>query len=306
MCTITAASPFDAALHDAFGKLHGAAATHTYGPDFMTHDLGHYLGAEFKGEWLPRTSTRTPKAAHAALPPRRRVDASRMRDVTSPDRRGLARDAAGVDSRQRPHPHQDQVEWQRSRLGRRRVVRVDRVAAGDAAARGVTSGSTRSTSTSAARTSDTCSTFWNDRARGRHRVGAADVEVRLLLAGVRGGLRVLRARARADRHGRVLAERRVRVGDGLRTSTAATISWARAASGSAARSASPPSPSAATRHSAGTTNPGGTGGQLAHSRERGALAAGARHLPAGGVVERQHQSSTTPRRARARRSCRPT
>ena len=49
-----AASPFDAALHDAFGKAHGLNCFSTYGPDFMSHDLSHYLGAEFKGETLDR------------------------------------------------------------------------------------------------------------------------------------------------------------------------------------------------------------------------------------------------------------
>jgi L-alanine-DL-glutamate epimerase-like enolase superfamily enzyme len=54
LCTLVTASPFDAALHDAFGKVHGLNAHCTYGPGFMTHDLGHYLGPEFKGETLDR------------------------------------------------------------------------------------------------------------------------------------------------------------------------------------------------------------------------------------------------------------
>jgi L-alanine-DL-glutamate epimerase-like enolase superfamily enzyme len=49
LCTLTAASPFDAALHDGFGKLYGISAYRTYGPHYMTHDLGHYLGAGFEG-----------------------------------------------------------------------------------------------------------------------------------------------------------------------------------------------------------------------------------------------------------------
>src|SRR5580692_3574897 len=52
LCTLVAASPFDAALHDAFGKAQGLNCFSTYGPDFMSHDLSHYLGDEFKGEWL--------------------------------------------------------------------------------------------------------------------------------------------------------------------------------------------------------------------------------------------------------------
>lgn len=52
LCTLVVASPFDAALHDAFGKVHGLNCYHTYGPDFLSHDLGHYLGKEFDGEQL--------------------------------------------------------------------------------------------------------------------------------------------------------------------------------------------------------------------------------------------------------------
>lgn len=52
LCTLVAASPFDAAVHDAFGKAHGLNCFSTYGPEFMSHDLGHYLGVEFAGKWL--------------------------------------------------------------------------------------------------------------------------------------------------------------------------------------------------------------------------------------------------------------
>src|SRR5262245_21381480 len=54
LCTLVVASPFDAALHDAFGKAHGLNCYHTYGPDFLSHDLGHYLGPEFRGDHLDR------------------------------------------------------------------------------------------------------------------------------------------------------------------------------------------------------------------------------------------------------------
>lgn len=61
LCTLVAASPFDAALHDAFGKAHGLNCFSTYGRDFMSHDLGHYLGDEFKGEYLDRYVLRKAK-----------------------------------------------------------------------------------------------------------------------------------------------------------------------------------------------------------------------------------------------------
>ena len=52
LCTLVVASPFDAAIHDAFGKVHGRNVYATYGPDLMTHDLARYLGPVFAGERL--------------------------------------------------------------------------------------------------------------------------------------------------------------------------------------------------------------------------------------------------------------
>jgi L-alanine-DL-glutamate epimerase-like enolase superfamily enzyme len=49
--TLVTASAFDAAIHDAFGKVHGLNCYHTYGPDLMDHDLAHYLTPDFAGEY---------------------------------------------------------------------------------------------------------------------------------------------------------------------------------------------------------------------------------------------------------------
>jgi L-alanine-DL-glutamate epimerase-like enolase superfamily enzyme len=54
LCTLVVFSPFDAALHDAFGKVHGRNVYDTYGPDLMTHDVSRYLGADFQGARLDR------------------------------------------------------------------------------------------------------------------------------------------------------------------------------------------------------------------------------------------------------------
>lgn len=61
LATLVVASPFDAAIHDAYGKLLGLNCYHTYGPDFMAHDLAHYLNQDFRGEYLEQYVTREPK-----------------------------------------------------------------------------------------------------------------------------------------------------------------------------------------------------------------------------------------------------
>jgi L-alanine-DL-glutamate epimerase-like enolase superfamily enzyme len=61
LAALVAASPFDGAVHDAFGKAHGLNCYQTYGPDFLEPDLGHFLGQEFTGETLDRYLLREPK-----------------------------------------------------------------------------------------------------------------------------------------------------------------------------------------------------------------------------------------------------
>jgi L-alanine-DL-glutamate epimerase-like enolase superfamily enzyme len=61
LCTLVTASPFDAALHDAYGKLHGRNSFSTLGPEFLRNDLSHYLGPEFHGETLDRYIPVNPK-----------------------------------------------------------------------------------------------------------------------------------------------------------------------------------------------------------------------------------------------------
>ena len=62
LCTLVTASAFDAAVHDAYGKLYKLNCYSTYGPDFMTYDLGHYLGGDYKGEHLNQYVSQKPKA----------------------------------------------------------------------------------------------------------------------------------------------------------------------------------------------------------------------------------------------------
>jgi L-alanine-DL-glutamate epimerase-like enolase superfamily enzyme len=62
LCMQVTASAFDAAIHDAFGKLHNRSSYQTYGADLMAHDLAHYLNADFKGEYIARYILPKPKA----------------------------------------------------------------------------------------------------------------------------------------------------------------------------------------------------------------------------------------------------
>ena len=61
LCTLVTASPFDAAIHDAFGKMLKRSAYRTYGADLMNYDLSHYLTPEFKGEYLQQYVLQKPK-----------------------------------------------------------------------------------------------------------------------------------------------------------------------------------------------------------------------------------------------------
>jgi L-alanine-DL-glutamate epimerase-like enolase superfamily enzyme len=129
LCTLVSASPFDAALHDAFGKVHGLNCYHTYGPEFMNHDLGHYLGAAFKGEPLDRYVSRTPKAKMplyhliGALDPLEEKDIAKRVNDGLPETLGEWIHADGL-THLKIKLNGDNLSWDVER-----VVNVDRVAA---------------------------------------------------------------------------------------------------------------------------------------------------------------------------------
>lgn len=62
LCTMVCGSAFDAALHDAFGKMLGLNCYHTYTSEFMNHDIGTWLGAEFAGEHPDAYVLKAPQA----------------------------------------------------------------------------------------------------------------------------------------------------------------------------------------------------------------------------------------------------
>jgi L-alanine-DL-glutamate epimerase-like enolase superfamily enzyme len=61
LAALVVGSPFDAAVHDAYGKIHGVSTYHTYTREYLAEGLERYLGAEFKGDHLERYVLKEPK-----------------------------------------------------------------------------------------------------------------------------------------------------------------------------------------------------------------------------------------------------
>jgi L-alanine-DL-glutamate epimerase-like enolase superfamily enzyme len=62
LCTLVVASPFDAAIHDAYGKAFGVSSYATYSKAHMRQDLSRDLGPRFAGEYLDRYVPVQPRA----------------------------------------------------------------------------------------------------------------------------------------------------------------------------------------------------------------------------------------------------
>lgn len=61
LAQLVAASPLEAAIHDAYGKALGENAYNLLGPEFVNCDLATYLTKDFAGEYLDRYTLRQPK-----------------------------------------------------------------------------------------------------------------------------------------------------------------------------------------------------------------------------------------------------
>ena len=137
LCVLVAASSFDAALHDAYGKSLGLNCYHTYGPEFMNHDVGHYVGADFKGEPLDRYISKSPKEKMplyhliGALDPLEAKDVAKRIDDGLPETLGEWIRADGL-THLKIKLNGDNLDWDVER-----VVGVDRVAADAQKSRGV-------------------------------------------------------------------------------------------------------------------------------------------------------------------------
>ena len=63
LAQLVAASPLDAAIHDAFGKTLGENSYNLLGREFVNRDMAVYLTDDFAGEYLDRYTLRAPKAS---------------------------------------------------------------------------------------------------------------------------------------------------------------------------------------------------------------------------------------------------
>lgn len=61
LAQLVAASPLEAAVHDAFGHMLGASSYNVLGAEYVNSDLSAYLTDEFRGEYLDRYTLREPK-----------------------------------------------------------------------------------------------------------------------------------------------------------------------------------------------------------------------------------------------------
>jgi L-alanine-DL-glutamate epimerase-like enolase superfamily enzyme len=61
LAQLVAASPFDAALHDAYGRVLRANSYNVLSKEHMHHDLSEYLDENFAGEYLDQYTLREPK-----------------------------------------------------------------------------------------------------------------------------------------------------------------------------------------------------------------------------------------------------
>ncbi|MBN1394124.1 MAG: mandelate racemase/muconate lactonizing enzyme family protein [Pirellulales bacterium] len=61
LAQLVAASPLEAAVHDAYGKTLGENSYNLLGREFIDRDLSHFLTDEFAGLWLDEFTLRRPK-----------------------------------------------------------------------------------------------------------------------------------------------------------------------------------------------------------------------------------------------------
>jgi L-alanine-DL-glutamate epimerase-like enolase superfamily enzyme len=138
LAVLVVGSAFDAAVHDAYGKLLDRNVYSCYGPDCLPGDLSRWLGQEFRGETLQQYLQRQPKEALPLYHLVGALDPLEPAEVTQPVGDGLPETLAewipynGL-THLKIKLNGDDLAWDVER-----VVRVDRVASGVQARRGIT------------------------------------------------------------------------------------------------------------------------------------------------------------------------
>jgi L-alanine-DL-glutamate epimerase-like enolase superfamily enzyme len=136
LCTLVVASPFDAAIHDAFGKVHVRNVYSTYDPNLLSNDLSRYLGQDFRGVWLDRTILRRAQPRIPLFHSVGGLDPLEARDVQQPIGDGMPETLADW------IPYSGVVRIKMKLSGEnvnadvRRALEIDRVTAAAQAARG--------------------------------------------------------------------------------------------------------------------------------------------------------------------------
>jgi L-alanine-DL-glutamate epimerase-like enolase superfamily enzyme len=138
LAQLTAASPVDAALHDAYGRLHKLNCFNTLSKEFCNVDLSEFLDGQFAGEYADQYTRREPVASLPLYHLVGALDPLTSADVTEPLNDGLPVTlgewirADGL-THLKIKLNGDNLEWDVDR-----VLSIERVAAEAQSARGCT------------------------------------------------------------------------------------------------------------------------------------------------------------------------
>lgn len=136
LAQMVAASPFEAAVFDAYGKMLGVNVYNLLSAEFCNRDLGDYLGDEFRGEYLDRYTLREPKPRMPLYHLVGALDPLEPGDVARPLRDGLPECfAEWIPYNGLTHIkiklNGDDLDWDVNR-----VIAIDRIAVAEQAKRG--------------------------------------------------------------------------------------------------------------------------------------------------------------------------
>ncbi len=89
LAALVAASPLDAAIHDAFGRLHQQNSYNLLSKQYMNRDLSEYLDKDFAGEYLDKYTLREPTPKLSLYHLVGALDALTPAEITKPLKDGV-------------------------------------------------------------------------------------------------------------------------------------------------------------------------------------------------------------------------